>query len=275
MDIENRKIIYDDDLDSEAYHFEGIIQAFPAHFHDYYVTGYTESGKRQLSVNQQDYRLETGDTLLLNPLDTHACETLENYQLNYRALNLKTEVLQKAVYEITGSYELPIFQHSIVKNEQLGELLRDVHIAIFQKKSSFEKEECFYFFIKQLLSASNLTLSPIQANEAPTSPEKMKHVLAFIKEHYAETIHLEDLSTIADLSKYHFLRNFTKSQNLTPFQYIQTVRIQAAIHLLKKGIPLVEVAGLTGFHDQSHFSNTFKKCIGLTPKQYQNIFKLS
>ena len=34
MDIENRKIIYDDDLDIEAYHFEGIIQAFPAHFHD-------------------------------------------------------------------------------------------------------------------------------------------------------------------------------------------------------------------------------------------------
>ncbi|MCB6367638.1 AraC family transcriptional regulator, partial [Intestinibacillus massiliensis] len=34
----------------------------------------------------------------------------------------------------------------------------------------------------------------------------------------------------------------------------------------------IEAAGLAGFSDQSHFTNAFKGFIGLTPKQYQNIF---
>ena len=34
----------------------------------------------------------------------------------------------------------------------------------------------------------------------------------------------------------------------------------------------INVAIKTGFTDQSHFTNFFKKLIGLTPKQYMNIF---
>jgi AraC-like DNA-binding protein len=41
---------------------------------------------------------------------------------------------------------------------------------------------------------------------------------------------------------------------------------------LKKGVPPLEVAYSTGFGDQSHFTNFFKKLIGLTPKQYMRIF---
>ena len=34
----------------------------------------------------------------------------------------------------------------------------------------------------------------------------------------------------------------------------------------------IEAAAMTGFADQSHFTNYFKDFIGLTPKQYQRIF---
>ena len=34
----------------------------------------------------------------------------------------------------------------------------------------------------------------------------------------------------------------------------------------------MEAAAMTGFADQSHFTNYFKEFIGLTPKQYQRIF---
>ncbi|MCA5011060.1 AraC family transcriptional regulator, partial [Clostridioides difficile] len=42
--------------------------------------------------------------------------------------------------------------------------------------------------------------------------------------------------------------------------------------MLEQGIPPIEAALQTGFADQSHFSNFFKKFIGLTPKQYMKIF---
>ncbi|WP_334307437.1 helix-turn-helix domain-containing protein [Anaerotignum sp. MB30-C6] len=37
--------------------------------------------------------------------------------------------------------------------------------------------------------------------------------------------------------------------------------------MLKRGVLPIDVALQTGFTDQSHFSNFFKRFIGLTPKQ--------
>lgn len=45
-------------------------------------------------------------------------------------------------------------------------------------------------------------------------------------------------------------------------------RIERAKSLLKKGLPFVQTALGVGFSDQSHFSNTFRRLTGATPKQY-------
>jgi len=55
--------------------------------------------------------------------------------------------------------------------------------------------------------------------------------------------------------------------------YLETIRIDKAKKMLEHGVLPIDVAFKTGFTDQSHFSNLFKKFIGLTPKQYMNIFK--
>jgi len=53
---------------------------------------------------------------------------------------------------------------------------------------------------------------------------------------------------------------------------LETIRIDKAKKMLEQGLPPMEAALQTGFVDQSHFSNFFKKFIGLTPKQYMKIF---
>ena len=47
MKIETRTIVYDDELQIEAYQFKGIMQPFPKHFHEYYVIGFIEQGKQR------------------------------------------------------------------------------------------------------------------------------------------------------------------------------------------------------------------------------------
>ena len=74
------------------------------------------------------------------------------------------------------------------------------------------------------------------------------------------------------MNKYTLIRNFTHEMQITPYQYLETIRINQAKKLLEAGIDLTETAILAGFSDQSHFTRFFKKLIGLTPKQYQNIF---
>lgn len=44
MKKETRTVVYDDELRIEAYRFEGIVQPFPNHFHEYYVIGFIADG---------------------------------------------------------------------------------------------------------------------------------------------------------------------------------------------------------------------------------------
>jgi hypothetical protein len=55
MKKEVRTVVYDDQLRMEAYRFEGIVQPFPNHFHEYYVIGFVEKGERCLSCKNQEY----------------------------------------------------------------------------------------------------------------------------------------------------------------------------------------------------------------------------
>src|SRR6476469_6627281 len=57
MTREVRTVVFDTDLQLEAYQFEGIMQKFPNHFHDYYVIGFIEQGKRHLVCNNEEYIL--------------------------------------------------------------------------------------------------------------------------------------------------------------------------------------------------------------------------
>lgn len=57
MKKEVRTVVYDDELHIEAYRFEGIVQPFPNHFHEYYVIGFMEDGERILSCKNQEYTI--------------------------------------------------------------------------------------------------------------------------------------------------------------------------------------------------------------------------
>lgn len=67
MKKEVRTVVYDDELHIEAYRFEGIVQPFPNHFHEYYVIGFMEDGERVLSCKNQNYTITKGMSSCLIP----------------------------------------------------------------------------------------------------------------------------------------------------------------------------------------------------------------
>jgi AraC-like DNA-binding protein len=269
MKQEERSVCYDKDLGVEAYHFKGIMQKFPNHFHEDYVIGFIESGRRHLSCRNKDYIVGTGDLLLFNPLDNHTCEQLDDKTLDYRCINIKPEIMKKAILEVTGSAYLPSFSQTVGLQSELVELLKELHIAIMEEQSDLKKEETFLFLIQQLME--DFTQPAYQHIQDYVKTE-IQEVCGYIDKHYSEHITLEELSTFSCRNKYSLLRSFTKWVGITPYRYLETVRINEAKKLLVAGVGLMEAAICTGFTDQSHFSNYFKELTGLTPKQYQNIF---
>ena len=114
MKKEVRTVVYDDELHIEAYRFEGIVQPFPNHFHEYYVIGFMEDGERVLSCKNQEYAITRGDVLLINPGDNHACVQSDGGTLDYRGFNITKEVMLDLAEEVTGRRELPGFSQNVI-----------------------------------------------------------------------------------------------------------------------------------------------------------------
>ena len=86
---------------------------------------------------------------------------------------------------------------------------------------------------------------------------------------------LEKLAGLVNMSTSTFERSFKKYFHVSPFQYIQKVRIEAACSMLQNlECDLSRVALDTGFCDQSHFTKVFRSHMGLTPTQYKARYKL-
>ncbi|ASA25150.1 AraC family ligand binding domain-containing protein [Paenibacillus donghaensis] len=269
MTREVRTVVFDTDLNFEAYQFEGIMQKFPNHFHDYYVIGFIEQGKRHLVCNQEEYILNSGDVIIFNPHDPHACAQIDGSTLDYRCINIQPEVMRKYVLEITGQEYTPQFTQNVLYQSELALPLHDLHQIILEDKEDFHKEELFLFLLEQLLNEYTDADFPPPAQELAL---EIMTICEYMESHYTESITLNQLSGLVGLSKYHLLRLFTRQKGISPYCYLETLRINHAKRLLGQGIPPMEVAGQTGFSDQSHFTNFFKKLIGLTPKQYMRIF---
>lgn len=268
MKKETRTVAYDDDLRVEAYRFEGIVQPFPNHFHEYYVIGFVEDGERCLSCKNQEYTICRGNIVLFNPGDNHACVQSDDGALDYRGLNITKEIMLDLAEEVTGKRKLPGFSQTVIFDEEITCYLRPLHELIMSGSSEFDKEENLLLLLSLLIQRWG------QSFEAcvPECREEIEKACAFMEQHYTEHIYLDQICRCANLSKSTLLRAFTKSKGVTPYRYLENIRIGAAKRLLEQGTPPIEAALQTGFSDQSHFTSYFTRFIGLSPGVYREIF---
>lgn len=268
MKRETRTVVYDDELRIEAYRLEGIVQPFPNHFHEYFVIGLIEDGQRALSCKNKEYSLEKGNIVLFNPEDNHACAQIGDCTLDYRGINISKSIMLDLTEEVTGKRELPGFSRNVIYDDEIACYLRPLHEMVMSGTSNLGEEETLLFLISALIQNYS---QPFESC-VPECPQEIEKACEFIRQHYNERIYLDQICHYTGLSKSTLLRAFTKSKGITPYRYLETVRINEAKSLLGQGVQPVEAAMQTGFSDQSHFTNYFSSFIGLAPGVYRDIF---
>lgn len=267
MRKEVRTVCFDEYFSVETVSFEGIVQQFPNHFHDYYVIGLVLSGNRKMSCQNRVLEIGSGDVVLLNPADSHGCVQTDDGVFDYISVNISESVMRKLAAEITGESEAPVFSENVIKNADISYLIVKLHNLILTEGSVFEREETLLLLLSDILeSYGQPFLQTVAANDI-----EVERVCRFIDKHYAEHLGLGELCAVGCMSKSALLRSFAKFKGITPYRYLQSVRINRAKELLTQKTPPIEAAALTGFFDQSHFSNAFHAFLGLSPSQYGKI----
>lgn len=260
--------VYDDELRIEAYRFQGVVQPFPNHFHEDYVIGFVEKGERRLSCKNREYTVTKGHMLIFNPGENHACVQSDGGSLDYRSFSISKDVMLDLAEDVAGMRQLPGFSKNVICDDEATCYLRPLHELVMKGSCEFSKEENLLLLISLLIQRYG---QPFESC-IPECRDEIERACAFLEQHYSERIHLDQICHHAGLGKSALLRAFTKSKGITPYRYLENVRIEKAKKLLELGIPPVEAALQTGFSDQSHFTNYFNRFIGLTPGIYREIF---
>lgn len=270
MKKEAAEICYDRELRLEAYSFRGFARAFPNHFHDHYVIGLVEQGQRRMRCCGREYVIGPGSLILLNPGDNHACEQLDGGVFAYLGLGIEQSVMLELAEEITGRRQLPGFTASVLDDGEAACCLRVLHKLVCGKAPALAREEGLLLLMHRLLPGYSAPCADSLVQER--QKENIEAACAFLQAHCGDNIGLDDICRSAGLGRATLIRAFARVKGVTPYRYLQSLRVNAAKSLLEQGEAPVSAALQTGFADQSHFTHTFKLFIGLTPGSYREIF---
>lgn len=105
-----------------------------------------------------------------------------------------------------------------------------------------------------------------------TYAERFNRVFDYIDRHLSETLTIEQLSGLANFSRFHFQRQFSEYVGLSVTRYIQLMRLRRASYQLvfREEIRIIDIAMEAGFENPESFSRAFKKVFGQTPSRFRD-----
>ena len=99
-------------------------------------------------------------------------------------------------------------------------------------------------------------------------PDRIK---TYISDNKLCELTLSDIAEHFGYTKQHIVRVFSAKFDMSPVSYIEKLRLSYSLALLSDGAdPITEVARKSGFPDANYFSRRFKKCFGISPREYRS-----
>lgn len=107
-----------------------------------------------------------------------------------------------------------------------------------------------------------------QIGLADSRMSQVGRAVRWLRSHFAETIRIEELAAVAQMSVTSLHRHFRIVTSLTPIQYQKQLRLQAArARLIAMREDIAEVAFAVGYDSPSHFSREYRRMFGKPPGQ--------
>nr|WP_306462206.1 AraC family transcriptional regulator [Flavobacterium cupreum] len=180
-------------------------------------------------------------------------------------------------------FALPTFKniHPILESSKNGFIIHNAPkkvVKYFKKLKKADPYSRFILFLdilKWLSTAENEPLSNYLYHKKITDNEgkRMQTVFEYVMTNFHQNITLDEIASIANMTKNAFCRYFKVRTNKSFFQFLIEVRIERAAKLLSSNAELsvLEIAELCGFNNISNFNRKFKELKHLSPLQYRKM----
>ena len=239
---------------------------YPLHRHDSYVIAVIEAGAEALTARGVRWRATPGQIVLLNPDELHDGQAAGD-AFRYRVFYPSTALMGAAAADLADAPERPApgFGRLLVDDRSLAQRLLAAHVASRDEPDALARDAALTGALGSLIGRH------ADARGQPrvgAEPRRIARVTAMMRAEPERPFSLDDLAREAGLSRFHFLRVFSKAVGQTPHAWLVNQRVNRAQALLRAGERPAEVAVACGFADQPHLTRAFRRIVGVTPGQY-------
>ncbi|WP_322042290.1 AraC family transcriptional regulator [Paraburkholderia sp. J67] len=249
---------------------------FPRHTHAEYVISATLSGSEDVWLDGKTFSSPAGTATVYNPFAIQAsefdpstgdCEFVSLYLEPQRLADIASEngwTSRAFAQEISQGVFADATLHRRIVELYLA--ARTLNTNPHAKPDTLEYDIALTELAAALLS--NGSTRALHADTDRLSAHRLDSVQAFMRERLDAPVKLDELAGIADISKFHLIRAFKGAVGMSPGKYHMQLRLIEARRLLRQGSSIADVAFTLGFYDQSHFINTFRTTLGVSPLRF-------
>lgn len=241
---------------------------YDLHSHTHWSLGAITQGISTFIYRADNYHVQEGDLVLMNPDWPHACNPIENRPWSYLMLYVDTAWLTQLRYDegLLSQLRWQDIANAVVTDKHLYQGYCTMAATLLDdKRELLDKQTQVIEYLSTVMHTFNNSELVID-KQAPIALNKLAH---YLTEHCTKQLALDDLCTLIGYSPSHLIRSFKQHFGMTPHAYVINKRIQYGQRELKKGRTITDTALSAGFSDQAHFQRTFKRLVAATPNQYR------
>jgi AraC family transcriptional regulator of arabinose operon len=242
-------------------------------------------GPLYISYQNQDYTVNTGETLLLPPgqppLDLRRGfkpSDCSFYWMHFISPHPLTPVIpedgspETLGYLTENNIRLLIPQYCRTLNtEKIIVLMKQLQDAV---RSNYDRLTINYMTTLVMCEIHNQHLKQLNMG-APTKTQRQmfQDILDYIKCHIHENVRVSDIARCFGYNEKYLSHMFSSIAGLSLKRYIMKAKIDEANFMLTDtNMTILEISSALGFADSHNFMKFYKKLTGLTPSEYRNAF---
>ncbi|CAI6050405.1 AraC family transcriptional regulator [Cohnella sp. JJ-181] len=231
------------------------------------------SGEGKLKLGGTEHIIKQGMGMLLFPGQKHEYYAISgSWEVDWVIFDGSGSA---RLFETVGITETSVFTLASPEYllSRMQELLQAALAPQAQTLSNYACSAILYTLLTEVIQRVSVEGSDTVGQQY----ERLKPVLDYIDQHFAEEISLQTLAGLLCVTPEYFCHLFKKTTGIRPIGYVNQVRINKSKELLldhaQRGMH--DIAHEVGFESASYYGAIFKKLERLTPGEFRRIYQKS
>jgi AraC-like DNA-binding protein len=239
---------------------------FSRHTHDQFGIGVIDRGAQKSLSGRGVVEAVAGNAITVNPGEVHDGSPIGDGGRSWRMLYFDPLLIAHAAGEIScGNVTAVEFSRPVIQDARIA-----AHVRQFFSVATLAGNDAAALLREELLLTllADVLREQSASDNGASVPTAISHARSLIDDDPTAPVTLADLARASGLSQFQIVRGFAKATGMTPHAYLVQRRMHVARRLIACGKPLVEVAAVSGFADQSHMTRLFVRQYGMSPGAY-------